>query len=280
MPGFDMHVHSTASDGAHSPAELVRMAKETELLGMALTDHDTAAGYAEAAAEAEKLDFTVIPGIELSSEHNEKDVHILGYWISPEAIDNDEKLVHMRKTRFARCYDMVSRLNRLGMELDADRILAEAENCGSPGRPLIAKAMIEAGYVRTVKEAFVKWLGRGKPGYVPREKLEPLDAIKIIRKAGGIAVLAHPGAGVPDAIIPLLVKGGLGGIEVFHPEHNPAAEKKYQQIAASWHLPMTGGSDFHVEGTRRLGGWTTSLRQLSLLAAKRESCAENAASRE
>ncbi len=270
MTGFDLHMHSTASDGAESPAALVDMAKDKGLLGMALTDHDTAAGCEEAMAEGRAIGLVVIPGIELSAEEDEKDIHILGYWIEPEAIKNDDELNFMRQARYTRLYDMVGRLHRIGINLDADSILAEAANCGSPGRPLIARAMIKAGYVASVREAFNKWLSRGMPGYVPRVKLDPLRAIEIIMRSGGVAVLAHPGAGVPDHMIPRLIKGGLGGIEVFHPDHNPAAEHKYQQIAAAYRLPMTGGSDFHTDGARSIGCRMASMQQLSLLAAKRE----------
>ena len=270
MVGFDMHMHSTVSDGAFAPAALVGMIKEQGLTGMALTDHDTAAGFAEAADKGKELGITVIPGIELSAEYNEKDVHILGYWVDDQIIEHDQQMIDLRKARFTRFYDMVARLERIGIELDGDGIIAQAENCGAPGRPLIAAAMVKAGYAAGIGEAFAKWLVRGAPGYVPKKVLDPLDAVAMIRRAGGIAVLAHPGDGVPDQLIPRLVEGGLGGIEVFHPDHDASAVQKYRRLAASFNLPVTGGSDFHNIGVRRIGGWLTPLSQLELLAAKRE----------
>lgn len=271
MAGFDMHVHSTASDGANDPASLVMMAKEQGLLGMALTDHDTVDGISEAAAKAKKIDFPLIAGIEFSSEQNERDVHILGYWFDPEKISANKQVKDMQDARYQRCYEIVARLGRLGFDLDADQIVASAGANGSLGRPHIAMAMVDAGYCSNIKEAFNKWLGRGMPGYVPRRKLDPFEAIEIILSADGIPVLAHPGiTGMPDGFIPVLARAGLGGIEVYHPDHNFAAVRKYLQIAHRLRLPATGGSDFHIQGVRSLGCRITTVKQLSLLAQKRE----------
>jgi predicted metal-dependent phosphoesterase TrpH len=270
MAGFDMHVHSTASDGAVAPADLVQLAKDRGLLGMALTDHDTASGFAEAFAKAGELDFTLIPGIELSAETNEKDVHVLGYWLDPDKIEADPDLREMREARFQRCYEIVSRLDRLGIAVDAAQIIAAAGEHGTPGRPHIAMALVQEGYCGSIKEAFNKWLSRGMPGYVARQKLGPQKAIEIIVKAGGVAVLAHPGMGVPDSLIPRLASAGLAGIEVYHPEHNTFSERKYLQLAQKYHLAATGGSDFHVQGIRSIGCRITNIKQLGVLAAKRE----------
>ena len=271
MAGFDMHVHSTASDGANAPAALVTMAKEQGLLGMALTDHDTVNGINEAAAKAKEIDFPLIAGIEFSAEQNEKDVHILGYWFDVAKLANDKQVQEMQAARYQRCYEIVARLGRLGFDLDADKIVASAGASGSLGRPHIAMAMVEAGYCVNIKEAFNKWLGRGMPGYVPRRKLDPIEAIEMILNAEGIPVLAHPGiTGMPDNFIPVLVRAGLGGIEVYHPDHNFAAVRKYLQIAHRFRLPATGGSDYHIQGIRSLGCRITTVKQLALLAQKRE----------
>lgn len=270
MVGFDLHIHSTASDGATAPADLVVLAKEQDLLGIAITDHDTTYGIAEAAQKAAELDVPLIAGIELSAEQNDKDVHILGYWLDTEKIEADPELREMHQSRFQRCREIVSRLSRLGIELDAEQIIAKAGEHGTPGRPHIAMALVEAGYCGSIKDAFNKWLGRGMPGYVARHKLEPLQAIQIILRAQGVPVLAHPGLGVPDGIIPRLAKAGLGGIEVYHPDHNPMAERRYLQLAHKFRLAATGGSDFHVQGIRSIGCRVTTVRQMARLAAKRE----------
>lgn len=268
MPGFDTHTHSTASDGALSPSELVRRAQERGLLGLALTDHDTVGGLEEALAMGRELDFPVIPGVELSAEHQERDVHILGYWIDAQRLLDTGRLQQLSQSRTRRVREIVRRLGLLGMELDADRVLATAQ--GSPGRPHVALAMVEAGYVTSLKEAFVKWLGRDMPAFVPRDKLTPFEAVALIRGCGGAAVLAHPGCGVPDSLLLPLLRAGISGIEVYHPEHGKAAEQKYSRFALHNRLAALGGSDFHVPGLREVGCRITTVGQLGKLAANRE----------
>ena len=267
MAGFDTHTHSTASDGGLRPAELVGRAHERGLLGMALTDHDTVAGLDEALAAGRELDFPVIPGIELSAEHQERDVHILGYWIDHQQLWAGGRLQQLAAARAGRVREICRRLGLLGLELDADAILAAAG--ASPGRPHVAQAMIAAGYVTSIREAFAKWLGREGPAYVPRDKLTPFEAVELIRGCGGAAVLAHPGCGVPDGLLAPLVRAGVSGIEVWHPEHNKAAEQKYSRFALHNRLAALGGSDFHVPGLRELGCRVTTVGQLGKLAASR-----------
>ncbi len=170
-------MHSTASDGVLPPARVVELAKERGLLGMALTDHDTVDGLEEATAAGRRLDFTVIPGIELSAEYNDQDVHILGYWIDAEQMRAAGRLQQLSDFRTGRIYEIVRRLSLLGMELDAEAIVRSAGS--SPGRPHVAAAMVEAGYVSDLRAAFAKWLGRGKPAYVPRSKLSPFEAVEM-----------------------------------------------------------------------------------------------------
>lgn len=265
MAGFDMHIHSTASDGAVAPAMLVEQAQQRGLLGMALTDHDTVAGLAEAMAAGKRLQFTVIPGIEISAEWQEHDVHILGYWVNAEKLLAGGRLQEIEAARTQRIYETVRRLSLLGLSLDAEQILATAG--ASPGRPHIARAMIDAGYAASMKDAFGKWLNRGRPAYVPRLKLTPFEAIEMIRAADGAAVLAHPGCGVPDPFLQPLARAGLGGIEAYHPEHSRAMEKKYARFALYHRLAAFGGSDFHVSGPRELGTRVTTVGQLGKLAA-------------
>ena len=267
MSGFDTHIHSTASDGRVAPGQLVAMAQERGLIGMALTDHDTVAGIEEAAQVAAELDFPFIPGIELSAQFAEHEVHILGYWIDREFMADNSRLQMMQEARMTRCEDMVRRLCALGLKLDVARIVecAAAEGC-SLGRPHVAQAMVDMGYVENIKEAFTKWLSKGMPAYIPRLKLDPLEAVAMIKAAGGVAALAHPGVGVPDMLIPQLVRGGIGGIEVYHSEHNRAAEHKYLQLARRYKLAALGGSDFHVQGYREIGSHVTTVGQLAILA--------------
>ncbi len=265
MAGFDMHIHSSASDGAFSPGQLVAMAKKRGLLGLSITDHDTVAGLAEAAAMAAELDIAFIPGVELSTEVGDRDVHILGYWLDAEQLSFTRRLGQLSQARQGRAAEIVRRLKLLAMPLDMDAIRAAAGG-GSLGRPHIAQAMVEAGYVKTLREAFNKWLGRGLPAYVPREKLAPIEAVRLIQEAGGVAVIAHPATGVPDPLIPLLVREGVGGMEVYHPEHNQAAEQKYGRLARGLRIAMMGGSDFHVPGIREIGCRITTVGQLEILS--------------
>ena len=267
MAGFDTHVHSVASDGALAPADVVALAKERGLLGMALTDHDTVDGLAEALAAGKELDITVLPGIELSAEYKDHDVHVLGYWIDPERMRATGRLQELSQARTRRVYEMARRLDILGMPVDADAILAAAGT--SPGRPHVAAAMIDAGYVANLREAFAKWLGRGCPAYVPRPKLSPFEAVELIIRCGGAAALAHPGCGVPDRLIKPLIRAGIGGVEVYRPDHDRAAEKKYAAIALHNGLAALGGSDFHSPGQRELGCRVTTVGQLGKLAACR-----------
>jgi predicted metal-dependent phosphoesterase TrpH len=264
MAGIDTHVHSTASDGAFAPSQLIVEAQARGLLGMALTDHDSIGGLAEARKKAQELDFSFIPGIEISAEQNDHDVHILGYWLDEEKLLETGRLQQLAASRVKRIYEMTRRLRLLGMDLDPDAIIAQAGV--SPGRPHIAQAMISAGYALNMKDAFGKWLSRGMPAYVPREKVSPFEAISLIRACDGVAAVAHPGCGVPDQLLAALVRAGIGGIEVYHPEHNAMAEQKYSRFALLNKLAALGGSDFHAPGIRELGSRITTVGQLGKLA--------------
>lgn len=265
MAGFDTHIHSTASDGGFSPAEVVTMAHERGLLGLALTDHDTVNGVAAAAAKAKELDITFIPGIELSAEMMDRDIHILGYWLDPEKLMATGRLQHLAEARKQRAEEIAHRLHLLGMDIDLEEIKAEVGD-NTIGRPHIALAMVKEGYVDNLRTAFNKWLGRGMPAYVPREKLMPVEAVHLILTAGGVPAIAHPGTGVPDDLIPRLIKEGVGGLEVYHPEHNHAMEQKYLRIARRYQIAALGGSDFHVKGIRDIGCRVTTVSQLGILA--------------
>lgn len=246
---FDMHVHSTASDGVFSPQELVKWAKRIGLTGLAITDHDSVDGLDEAVEYGKKYGVKVVPGIEISckfagTEKSVMEVHILGYFIdykNPSFVKKLEELQAMRRSRAKR---IVAELKKYDIFVD-EVFLQQYAISGSVGRAVIAREMVKAGYVSSVAEAFEKWLGEGKPGYVPRVKIRPKEAIDLIHAVGGVAVLAHPALNEDDSTIPPLAKEGLQGVEVYHPAHNEEQTANYRRIAEDLGLLITGGSDCH-----------------------------------
>jgi predicted metal-dependent phosphoesterase TrpH len=270
---FCIHYHSytgTAQDGDMVLNDVIALYANGGFDVIAITDHDTVAGLPRASDYAKKLKFPLITGIELSAEYQGYDVHVLGYWIDVGKIAADRRLQQMIQAREERCRRMARRLTALGMPVDVDKIITvAADTKRSLGRPHVAQVMVEAGYVENLREAFSKWLGHGMPAYVPRLKLSPHEALEMVATAGGIGVLAHP-VGVPDHLVPRLVRQGLGGIEVYHSDHNRMAENKYLQMAHHYHLAAMGGSDFHVPGQHDIGCRTTSQGQLQFLSEQRE----------
>ena len=247
----DLHVHSTASDGTYSPAEVARLAKSSGLVGFALTDHDTAAGVKEAANEARKLGLAFVPGIEISVEFPRPGtMHILGYGIDPDSEGLRELSTWQVGSRNRRNPQIIQKLRDLGVAITLEEIEAIA---GSDviGRPHIAKILLDKGYVSSTKQAFDKYLGQGGAAYVNRERLPARRAFDLIALAGGVAVLAHPVqlATQNDAQLHRIVKDlvdlGLKGIEVIHSDHTPELVEKYTKMAEQYLLLKTGGSDFH-----------------------------------
>ncbi|MEW5932237.1 MAG: PHP domain-containing protein [Bacillota bacterium] len=244
---FDLHVHTTASDGTWSPARVVGEAARLGLAGVGITDHDTVAGLPEALAAGERAGIRVVPGIELGSEYGGEEVHVLGYFIDPGHPRLAGILTWLQEVRWRRLDRMVERVAELGLPVSRQRV-AELAAGGTPGRPHLARAMVEAGYVGSVEEAFDRYLERGRPGYVPRPHLSPSDAVRVIRQAGGCAVLAHPGLLRDDGVIAELVGAGLGGIEARYPKHRPEQVEEYGRLGRRLGLIVTGGSDFHGPG--------------------------------
>jgi predicted metal-dependent phosphoesterase TrpH len=241
----DLHLHTTASDGQLSPTALIRLASEQGLHVIAITDHDTTNGIEEAQRAAQGSP-VVIPGIELSAEDAEGDVHTLGYFINIHDPVFQERLAQFRDDRLHRARRIVEKLDALGLPVDWARVKTIA-GTGAVGRAHIARAMVEARYVVTVKEAFDRYLHVGGPAYVARQRLSPQEAIALIHRAGGVAVLAHPGL-VPhyeSLLVERLVPAGLDGIEVVHPDNPPQVEQRARELAQQYGLIMTGGSDFH-----------------------------------
>ena len=250
----DLHFHSTASDGVFSPTELARLLQKADVTCIALTDHDTVAGLPEMTGAAYDRGLAFIPGVEISTE-GETDVHILGYGVKYD----DEKLLSllhsMEEERVQRFFKMGHKLESLSFPLPLDEIFAQAGK--SIGRPHLARAMVKAGYVASVQEAFARFLGDHCPAYIPRENIPASHAIRLLRECGAIPVLAHPGLlhWPTERLLPLLnawQDAGLMGLEVYHPAHQ-GAFSQWDKLARKRGLIVTGGSDFHAENDGRHG---------------------------
>jgi predicted metal-dependent phosphoesterase TrpH len=238
-----------------TPKEVVRLAAELELSTIALTDHETTAGLAEAQATASENSLTVLTGIEVGTETDDGPVDILGYCFAVEHEGLQEMLSRLRKGRHQRAQAMVAKLGQIGVNVELERVLAFAEG-GVIGRPHVARALLEAGHVNRIGEAFERWIGHKGPAYVPREKLAPQGAIELINQAGGLASLAHPVRSDKVSLVSALVEAGLGGLEVYYPEHSRADKKRLLRLCKRYDLIPTGGSDFHglsLHGTAKLG---------------------------
>jgi 3',5'-nucleoside bisphosphate phosphatase len=244
---IDLHTHTTASDGRCTPAELVARASEAGVAVLSVTDHDTVAGCAPAAAACAAAGIEFVAGIEITSVHDNADVHMLGYFIDARSAALRGFLAGQRQQRIDRVRQMVGKLAAFGIRLDADAIVqpALADPGRAAGRPWIARALVAAGYVTSVDDAFAIWLSRGKPAFVPRESAPPAEVIGRIHDAGGIASIAHPGLVGHDEWIAPLAEAGLDAIEVYHTDHDRAATARYRALADRLKLCASGGSDFH-----------------------------------
>ncbi|HSU96996.1 MAG TPA: PHP domain-containing protein [Gemmatimonadaceae bacterium] len=249
----DLHAHSTASDGAVSPAELVEAACRAKLQAIAITDHDTIAGNDEAFATGASLGIRVVRGCELSAYDRDFEVHLLALHIRhSEAIR--PSLEGFQRERVDRGYAIVERLSIAGVPVNIEDVLAEAAG-GALGRPHIARAMIRAGHVADHRDAFDRYLGAGKPAYVPKPRLDVADAIGLAHSAGALAVWAHPGRDGTRERLVRLAALGLDGVEVRHPGHTPGDTQRLGRLAEELDLVPSGGSDWHgaTEGYRTLG---------------------------
>lgn len=243
MP-VDLHLHSTASDGSLTPEEIVTAALAKELYAIAVTDHDTAAGVEPAMLSAEGTGLHVLPGVEISVDLADTEVHILGYFMDLHHQPLLEAMERVRDGRVHRGQEMVRRLRELGLEISFDDVLAESGD-GSVGRPHVARALERLGYVRDLQEAFDRYLGRGRPACVPRYKLLPEEAVGLIAAAGGMPVFAHPGLSRRDDMVDVLIPAGLLGLEAYHTDHSEKQTRKYINMARRRGLYITGGSDSH-----------------------------------
>lgn len=249
---IDLHLHTTASDGRHPPPALVALAASHQLQVIAAADHDTTAGIADLRTHAAAAGIEVVPGIEITAVEDERDVHVLGYFFDAGDPALQRFLEAQRASRVTRIEEIVDRLASLGLPLDRQAIAGAGVRASehSIGRPQVARAMIAAGYVTDVQDAFSRWLGRGCPAFVPRRGPSIESVIAVIHEAHGLASLAHPGRTAIDARIDALCDAGLDALEAFHPDHDPAAVAVYAGVARRRGLLLTGGSDFHGDAGR------------------------------
>ncbi len=248
----DLHVHTTASDGVMSPAQVVDVAAARRLAAVGIADHDSVSGIPEARDRAAELGPDapeVVPALEINTDYGSKEIHVLGYYVIWSDPALGRTLARLREGRLARVGRMLAKLDALGIHLSLDRVISLREE-GSVGRPHVARALVEAGHVRTAKEAFEAFLSRGRPAYVERMRFTPREAVRAVRAAGGVPVLAHPAGEASPELIRELVAVGLEGLEVFHPDHDFRLEQLYLATAKEMGLVATGGSDDHGPGRR------------------------------
>ena len=252
---LDLHIHSTASDGLWSPEAVVRGASKGGLDVIALTDHDNMAGFAAAAAVGREVDVEVVPALEVSSTQQGRDVHVLGYFVDPDARSVAEHATRAGRRRHERMHQMLERLRTRGIVVPFSAV----EEAAGPardvvGRPHLARALVAAGYASSVPDAFDRLIGDQHEAFVATALLEPAGAVELILAAGGVPVWAHPPGDLLDGLLPSLVRAGLRGLEVYRPRNHRADIARYQGICRTSGLVMSGGSDWHSpEGGAALG---------------------------
>ncbi len=269
---IDLHSHSNKSDGEHAPAELVRMAAAAGVGTLALTDHDTVAGVAEAMSAALTAGVELVPGIEISAELGGREVHVLGHFVDPASPALGDFARRMMDERVQRMERMIERLGAAGYPVSFDEVRAQSGG-GAIGRPHLAHVIIARGWAKDFDEVFKRFLSRGGVAYVARERLDAADAVRIIVDAGGAATVAHPGVNrLTPGEIGWMQEAGLVGIEADHPDHPPSQVEYFQRTARNLGMVATAGSDFHgarVNDARRLGERTMDAEALERLRAAR-----------
>ncbi len=276
MPGFDLHTHSDLSDGTTSIEANVADAVELGLEGLGVTDHDTTTPFERALAAADGTGLELVLGTEFSAELDGLSVHILGYGIDPHDEPLREELTRLREERTIRARAIVGRFNDLDVPITFGRVL-ELAGDGPIGRPHIAQAVVETGAAADTREVFDTWLADGGPAYVAKHAVSPVRAVQLLRGAGGVAVLAHPGlfgardglTGISDDTIAEMVAAGLAGIEADHPDHTEVHRDRYRDLARAHDLVVTSGSDYHgAAKSNRLGSATTARAEVERLLAR------------
>ena len=271
--GFiDLHTHSLASDGEHRPAEVAARAAAAGTRVWALTDHDTVAGQAEGAEAAGRLGVRFVPGIELSVYLGQREIHVLGHFVDPAHLALRRFEDFLAERRRVRMGEIVSRLAALGIAIGEDDIVKWSGG-KTIGRPHVARALVAAGAVSSVKEAFDRYLGEGRPAYVPRFRMEAEESIRFVRETGGVASVAHPGTSrIEREALAKLRQAGLSGLEVGHPDHHASVRQKYQRLCQELDLVATAGTDYHGEAVapdRFLGSAEMAAEELERLEARR-----------
>jgi predicted metal-dependent phosphoesterase TrpH len=249
----DLHLHSTASDGLLAPKDVVAAARAAGLAAIALTDHDTLEGVAEARVAGEALGVRVVAGVELSAHETDRELHVLGLHVSRIDALND-RLVALRATRRTRAAQMVEKLRALGLPIDLEAVWREA-GAGAVGRPHVARVLIAKGWAKDHRDAFDRLIGSGRPAYVPKQRLPLPEAVQMVRDAGGLAVLAHPGPDSSRVRLETFKRMGFDGVEVRHPSHTAEDIARLGTLTDYLGMVPSGGSDWHgaSEGPRTLG---------------------------
>lgn len=265
---IDLHVHSTASDGSYTPAQVVDLARRTGLAGVALTDHDTLDGIPGAQAAA-GTSLEIIPGVELTAEYNGREIHVLGYFMSLEDTSLSAALARLREHRVGRLWEIVDRLGACGIHLDRSAV-AQYVGTGALGRRRLAEYLVRAGVVSTIRDAFHRYLRDGGRACVPKLRLPVAEALTLIRGAGGVAAWAHPSDDCTREALADLQPLGLAALEVHYPSHRPARIRELQALADDCGLVTTGGSDCHGPGRpgRTIGAYGVSRVALEALRAR------------
>lgn len=257
---LELHCHTTFSDGTLTPRKLVHTASQAGVRALAITDHDTISGWSEASEAATAASLEIIPGIEISTTHRGRSLHILGFYPCPEQLA--PALDRQRETRRQRAYAMLERLDRLGYPVELEAIPSSV-----PGRTHIATALVKAGYVPSAQAAFERFLSEGGPAYVPYQKLSPVEAIALLRQCGAVPVWAHPylfRGGTVEEVLPDLIEAGLIGLEAYHPSHSAAQIQKLRHLGERHRLLLTGGSDYHGPQIDARGNHSPTLNTFNL----------------
>jgi predicted metal-dependent phosphoesterase TrpH len=241
----DLHTHTYYSDGKYSPAELVERAGTCGIRFLSITDHDNVDGIEEAIETANQLGIELIPGVELSSEHKDREVHILGYFFDYKNPELQEYLIKFRQLRLKRAEKIVEKLNTMSIPLKMADVLLKTKGNASIGRPHIAIALLENNYIGNYYEAFVRYIGDNKPAYEKKPNISTKEAINLIANAGGLSFIAHPGKAIRDEMLIEIIELGIDGIEVIHPSHSSEMISYFQDFVGQYFLLESGGSDFH-----------------------------------
>jgi 3',5'-nucleoside bisphosphate phosphatase len=265
----DLHIHTTYSDGSYTPGQVVRMAKNAGLDIISITDHDSLNGLPEAIETAKEFGIEVIPGVEISSDMGDREVHILAYFVEQDNSELERYLSFFREERIKRADRIVKRLRSLGLSITLDDVMDIAQNC-AVGRPHIAQAMLAKNLVSSYFEAFNKYIGNGGPAYERKVHISPTSAFKIINDAGGLSFIAHPGY-MPETVIKDLIEAGVDGIEVLHPSHSHQQVRFYRGIVNEYFLLESGGSDFHGgkrDDEKNLGNYSVRFSALDEMRSR------------